>query len=199
MRSRPLMAVALSGCRCAPARRRSSSATQMDTTRHRSPVSVAIQELPAGPLTANGLPLTVTLRPGSQIFVVDAEGKNLHPLIAEPFDCAVPSWSRDGKSIYFSGNRDGECVRCGNTAWTPASIQMTNQGGFDPIESIDGKTVYYTRFYEPGIWKIPVGGGPETLVIPGRPQIGFWGHFAVSRRASFPRCRCPASPHHRIL
>ena len=115
-----------------------------------------------------------------QIFVVDAEGRNLHPLIAEPFDCAVPSWSRDGKSVYFSGNRDGRWQVWKHSLDTGVDSELTNQGGFDPIESIDGKTVYYTRFYEPGIWKILVGGGPETLVIPGRPQIGFWGHFAVS-------------------
>jgi len=64
---------------------------------------------------------------------------------------------------------------------TGADVQLTSESGFDPIESTDGKTIYYTRFYEAGLWKIPVDGGPETLVIPGRPQIGFWGHFAVAR------------------
>ena len=116
-----------------------------------------------------------------QIFVVDPAGRNLHPLISEPFDCAVPSWSHDGKSVYFSGNQGGNLQVWKHSLDTGADVQLTKQGGFDPIESVDGKTVYFTRFYEPGIWKIPVDGGPETLVVPGRPQIGFWGHFAVSR------------------
>ena len=115
-----------------------------------------------------------------QIFIVDPEGRNLRALISEPFDCAVPSWSRDGKSVYFSGNRGGTLQVWKHSLDTAANVELTKQGGFDPVESIDGKTVFYTRFYEPGIWKIPVGGGPEILVIPGRPQIGFWGHFAVS-------------------
>jgi len=116
-----------------------------------------------------------------QIFVVDPEGRNLHSLIAEPFDCAVPSWSHDGKSVYFSGNRGGALQVWKHSLDTGTDVQLTSQGGFDPIELIDGKTIYYTRFYEAGLWKIPVDGGPETLVIPGRPQVGFWGHFAVSR------------------
>jgi hypothetical protein len=63
---------------------------------------------------------------------------------------------------------------------TGADLQLTKQGGFDPFESTDGKTVYYTRFYQAGIWKTPSEGGLETLVITERPQIGFWGHYGVA-------------------
>jgi hypothetical protein len=59
-------------------------------------------------------------------------------------------------------------------------VQLTHHSGFNPTESIDGRTVYYSRFNEAGIWKIPASGGSETLVIPDRPQNRFWGHYAVA-------------------
>lgn len=115
-----------------------------------------------------------------QIFVVDPEGRNLHSVVSAPFDCAVPSWSRDGKAIYYSGKQNGTWQVWKYTLDTGANVQLTHQGGFDPVESYDGKTVYYSRFYEAGLWKIPATGGTETLVVPGRPQVGFWGHYAVT-------------------
>jgi hypothetical protein len=115
-----------------------------------------------------------------QIWVVDREGRNLREVISADFDCAVPSWSRDGKAIYYSGKRDGMWQVWRHDFDTGSDVQLTRQGGFDPIESIDGKTVYYSRFYEGGIWSISASGGPEMLVVSGRPQVGFWGHYGVS-------------------
>lgn len=115
-----------------------------------------------------------------QIFVVDSEGRNVHSVISAGFDCVVPSWSHDGKTIYFSGNRDGISQVWKHDVATGADVQLTKEGGFNPFESPDGKTVYYTRFYEAGIWKVPVGGGAETLVVEGKPQPGFWGHYGVA-------------------
>jgi len=120
--------------------------------------------------------------PGARagIFLVDSDGRNLHPILSTSFDCVVPSWSRDGRFIYYSANRDGVWQVWKHNLATGVDTQLTHQGGFDGLESTDGKTVYYTRFYEAGVWKIPATGGAETLVVPDRPQIGFWGHYAVT-------------------
>lgn len=116
----------------------------------------------------------------SEIFVVDRAGRNLHLVVSGPFDCAVPSWSRDGNSIYYSGNRDGDIQVWKHNLDTGANIQLTRKGGFDALESVDGKTAYYSRFFEAGIWSTPSSGGAESIVVAGRPQLGFWGHYAVS-------------------
>ena len=46
-------------------------------------------------------------------------------------------------------------------------MQVTKQGGAGPFESPDGKTVYYEKGKGevPGLWKVPVEGGEETLVL----------------------------------
>ena len=58
---------------------------------------------------------------------------------------------------------------------------MTKNGGFDGFESLDGRTLYFSRFDRPGIWSMPVKGGSESAVVAKRPQIGFWGYWAVTQ------------------
>jgi hypothetical protein len=42
---------------------------------------------------------------------------------------------------------------------------VTFQGGYDAVESPDGRFVYYTRRGVPGLWRTPVEGGEETLIL----------------------------------
>lgn len=50
-------------------------------------------------------------------------------------------------------------------------------GGFKASESPDGKFVYYTQYNDAGIYRVPVEGGEETLVIDSY-KAG-WGNWAV--------------------
>ncbi len=123
----------------------------------------------------------------SQIFVVDAQGKSLHAVIVAPPFSIVPSWSRDGKSIYF----DSPNIKVLSGSWyvavwkqsleTGKLVQLTHQEGFDPLESCDGRTVFFSKYAWPGIWSVPSGGGAESLVIADKPQSGYWGNWAVTR------------------
>ncbi len=58
-------------------------------------------------------------------------------------------------------------------------MQVTKNGGFGPLEAPDGKSIYYTRFDEPGVWQVPVVGGDETKIIQDEPPRRYWGYFAV--------------------
>ncbi|HEY1575864.1 MAG TPA: winged helix-turn-helix domain-containing protein [Terracidiphilus sp.] len=136
-------------------------------------------------------------KPGghAEIDIVEPDGRNLHSVISAPFDCAVPSWSRDGKAIYYSGNENGVWQVRKHNLDNGNDMQMTRQGGFDAFESYDGKTIYYTRFSEAGIWKLPSTGGAETIVVAGRPQVGFWGHYAVTTTGIYFLNDDDAEPH----
>src|SRR5262249_43428219 len=57
------------------------------------------------------------------------------------------------------------------------AVQLTKRGGFKCSESPDGKFVYYTQSNGAGIYRVPVEGGEETLVIDSY-KAG-WGNFAV--------------------
>jgi len=115
----------------------------------------------------------------SQIFQVDSEGRNLHVLVSGEYQNLVPSWSRDGKAIYFASNRTGGWQVWRRELSTGKDTQITQHGGFAAFESYDAKTLYYSTFEGGGIWKVPVGGGQEELVT-GRLHRGYWGSFAVT-------------------
>jgi hypothetical protein len=46
------------------------------------------------------------------------------------------------------------------------AVQVTHNGGVEPIESVDGKVIYYAKATgETDVWKVPVSGGDETRVF----------------------------------
>ena len=119
-------------------------------------------------------------RNGAQIFVVDAEGRNLHFITGGPHDNVVPSWSRDGKWIYFVSDLAGSSQIWKHSLDSGAEVQLTTGGGINPFESYDGRTIYYSKFDKAGIWSMPARGGTESLVVADKPQVGYWGHWAVT-------------------
>ena len=102
---------------------------------------------------------------------------NLHrgaPLTLTPdaFHSVCPSWSHDGKWVYFGSSRSGDWQVWKVAATGGAPVQVTQHGGHAALESPDGKYVYYAKTpqAEPEIWRVPVNGGAEVplpLVHPG--------------------------------
>jgi Tol biopolymer transport system component/DNA-binding winged helix-turn-helix (wHTH) protein len=116
-----------------------------------------------------------------QVFIVDSEGRNLRQITSGSGVNVVPSWSRDGKWVYFASQRSGRNEVWKHSLETGKEVQVTAQGGFSAFESFDGKTVYFSRFDQAGIWSIPSEGGAESVVVEGKPQTLFWGHWALTK------------------
>ena len=115
-------------------------------------------------------------RPGgnADIFVVGASGGAPRRITTDPSEDIVPSWSRDGRWIYFASHRSGERQVWkvpveGEDPEGAAAVQVTRQGGFVAFESPDGKWVYYakTRGQPNAIWRVPAAGGEEAPVVEG--------------------------------
>jgi Tol biopolymer transport system component/serine/threonine protein kinase len=102
------------------------------------------------------------------IWVIGANGGKPLRMTTHPSNDGNPSWSRDGHWIYFDSARTEE-----QQVWKiPASggeaIQVSRDGGFAPLESQDGKFLYYVKsLAETSLWKIPIGGGQGTKVLEG--------------------------------
>jgi hypothetical protein len=60
-------------------------------------------------------------------------------------------------------------------------LHPTKRGGFHPFESYDGRTIYFSRFDQAGIWSLPASGGVESLVLADKPQVAYWGHWAITK------------------
>jgi len=100
------------------------------------------------------------------LYTVAANGGNLRRLTDLPSDDEVPSWSHDGGWIYFASDRSGRPQLWKMPAKGGDAVQITKEGGFEPLESPDGKTLYYLKDGMPlSLWKAPVGGGEEIKIL----------------------------------
>jgi Tol biopolymer transport system component len=109
---------------------------------------------------------------GSKIVTMNLHGGAPLILTQDAFHSVCPSWSHDGKWVYFASPRSGEWQVWKVPATGGSPIQVTQHGGHAALESPDGKFIYYAKnqMAEPEIWRVPVNGGAEAplpLVHPG--------------------------------
>ena len=107
------------------------------------------------------------------ISVADGKRRKLSPNLKT---FGGPSWSHDGRSVYFwRTDLPGpvQIWKIPSTGGEP--VQVTKNGGFSSQESPDGRWLYFTKTVK-GIWRMPVQGGEETLVVDDfEPSLpGYW-------------------------
>jgi len=129
----------------------------------------------------------------SEIYVVPAGGGDPRRITRHQADNVVPGWSRDGKWIYFASNRSGNVqiwkapAATGESLATPA-LQVTQGGGFNAIESADGKYLYFAVLKGPGksgLWRRPLAIGPEAREEPVLESLQYWGIWALGPNGIF--------------
>ena len=116
----------------------------------------------------------------SEVMMISAEGGSPVPLTDGKSEDKVPSWSSDGKFVYFSSNRSDAAQIWKVPATGGQPSRVTQHGGFAAFESSDGRYLYYAKDNEPGIWRMPTGGGDETRILADlSPE--YWGDWALSK------------------
>jgi Tol biopolymer transport system component/DNA-binding winged helix-turn-helix (wHTH) protein len=118
-----------------------------------------------------------------EIFVVEVPGGIPRLLTTIPgSDNLSPSWSHDGKWLYFAS----KCGREPFEVWKMhlpdgVPIKLTANGGISPVESVDGRYLYYAKYEKGGVWRLPLQDGQqsgETEVIPKLPGTA-WPDWAL--------------------
>jgi Tol biopolymer transport system component len=100
------------------------------------------------------------------IWVINAGGGKPKRMTTDPANDGNPSWSRDGRWIYFDSYRTGEQQVWKIPEAGGDAIQVTRDGGFAPLESPDGKLIYYTKgLDDTSVWRLSVEGGQPTKVL----------------------------------
>jgi len=106
------------------------------------------------------------------VYAISADGGSPRPLVVDSHFNAGASYSRDGRWVYFVSDRSGEYQVWKVPSGGGQPVQVTLQGGWMPMESTDGKLLYYVKTNLPTdpsgapatLWAMPVGGGKEHLV-----------------------------------
>ena len=131
----------------------------------------------------NGRYLAFEFHPNerSEIYIVEVPGgiPRLLPTISGS-DNLSPSWSRDGKWIYFASKHGAEAFQIWKIpvqGGTP--VRLTKNGGISPVESFDGNTLYYSKYEQNGVWRMPLQGGEESEVLSDI-DPGGWPNWALT-------------------
>ena len=115
----------------------------------------------------------------ADVFMMSCGGDGEHPcdtpkqLTRNRATDANPTWSQDGRWIYFSSDRSGsfEVWRIAATGGDPQRI--TRNGGYMARESADAEWLYFSKVdHGNGFWRLrlPVGSaGQEEAVVPNTP------------------------------
>jgi len=105
------------------------------------------------------------------IWVVPSAGGKATNVTSNPALDSFPCFSHDGQWIYFSSNRTTHTQQ--QVFKMPVTggeaIQLTTSLGVVPIESTDGRYLYYLESIDKPspVWRIPVSGGPAVKVLDG--------------------------------
>ena len=118
------------------------------------------------------------------LWTVEPAG-GLEQRVSDDGDSRAPSFSRDGKWLYYGSNRNGGHWQLFRRAWPlgAAAEQLTQQGGLAAQESSDGELLYFVRPDRRGLWRrSPAPGGDDTLVTPELAPVD-WRNWQVARDA----------------
>ena len=120
----------------------------------------------------------------SAIGIMDQDGRNAHIFASDPWDDMMPSWSHDGRSIYFTCNIKSALHVCRKqVAGGGANVLTNERGGRDPRESPDGRFVFYAG--AKGIWKVSANGGGGETALAGLEDVDAQRYWTIAGNAIY--------------
>jgi serine/threonine protein kinase len=91
----------------------------------------------------------------------------------------APNWSRDGQWIYFYSAHESDPLQLWKVPFKGGMpVRVTKNGGVYAAESNDGQFLYYAKYLSSGVWRMPLNGGEETLVLN---QPSSWFNWCLVR------------------
>lgn len=122
----------------------------------------------------------------ARLSILDLSTATPEPVAYQAVNEIMPTWSHDGQWIYFVSPRSGE-----PQVWkiaadrTGAILQVTKHGGAGlPLESVDGKFLFYTKAAGSDLWRMPLAGGEEQRFLSG-PVAGEGLNYAPARNGIY--------------
>ena len=110
----------------------------------------------------------------SDVYLVDLDGRPPVRLTSDPTFDGIPEWSSDGQWIYFTSNNTGRPELWKISVNGGTASQLTRNGGLQPQEAPDGRTLFYIDHPPAGVggasgvsrlMQVSVEGGEEVVVL----------------------------------
>ena len=118
----------------------------------------------------------------ANLFTLDVETLAYHQLTSGTYNDFAPSWSQNGKWIYFGSSRkDGHQIWRLPAEGGPAQ-QITRNGGSVALDSFDGKSLFYSKPTGSGLWVLSLDSGTESEFAP---SLSNHDTFAVTKRGVY--------------
>ena len=119
------------------------------------------------------------------LYTVSPDGSSARRLTSAPSEEGRPSWSRDGRWIYFYCDRTGQTEIWKIPAEGGEMVQVTKGGGHESFESPDGKLLYFEDYGVKGLQSISTETSVErkegTMILKSvRP-----GYWAVTQKGIY--------------
>jgi Tol biopolymer transport system component/DNA-binding winged helix-turn-helix (wHTH) protein len=128
----------------------------------------------------------------ADIFLISPEGGTPRRLTSEPSRELLPSWSRDGKWIYFCSDRTSTFEIWKMPSAGGPAVRITRAGGFESMESPDGRFLYYTKGRRAGIFRQPLRNGGSQIAdaareeaVPELSEAGKWRYWAIGGKGYY--------------
>jgi hypothetical protein len=115
--------------------------------------------------------------PYGAVYTVSADGGQTRRITSNRSTDVFPSFSRDGKWIYFSSTRTGTPFIWKIPSSGGDAVQVSPTPGMLALESIDGAHLYYVESRSvnpPGpLWRLPLKGGEAVKLMEGVGSTSF--------------------------
>jgi serine/threonine protein kinase len=124
------------------------------------------------------------------LYTINPDGSGRQQITDDSFLNALPTWSHDGRWIYYRQDRiDGHDIFRVASGGSGTPQRLTQAGGVYPIESFDGAWLLFSKSNAPSpVYAMPAAGGSEHLVIDcAQPRA-----FAVTPPNNFYYLGCPS-------
>jgi Tol biopolymer transport system component len=107
------------------------------------------------------------------IYVIPSQGGKPTRLTSGSRSKIRPTWSHDGKWIYYCASGESGPQIWKKSATGGTEVHITKNGGCNQMESPDGRYVYYLNKSNSALWRVPVTGGEEVQLAELGPEAQF--------------------------
>lgn len=102
----------------------------------------------------------------TQVYVASLLEAGVRALTEAPQQAYHPRWSDDGTSVYWTSAHTGAWQIWRAPVTGGKAEQITQQGGYHMAPSVDGQSVYFTKYRDRALWQLDVETQGTQLINP---------------------------------